>query len=671
MGHYYAAAGQQSHIPSYQYPYQPYHISHPHSMVQVNVLEPTTDGSPQALVPVPVASAGVGTPTLQGPYRGALMTGAGPSPTASPLLADKGQASTARSGSTTGAPSPDLTRPELNDAQGGPANGVSLNGQSAERFGSSSVVQAGIQPNAYPYNSVPVKAMPQAQPSHSYPYEHATVLHPYWAEMSNSSLNPSNLVTLYNQTTHHHHHHAPAEATQALNSAANNRTSATPLVQDTSSAMAAPNSVQNDNIVATTHDAGTGYVTGGCRGTNQDATKRKEGPSEGSLAKASAKSHRSRNGLRTASSAATTEANAPKSIPAVANHHLPIATGMKNEEKRVPRRGSSTSGLQSEAADRAASDSGCLVTSDKAQQAVVCPDTALPAVERGRHVDDKQKQLPVDYNSSKRPRIGNRDSYGDKSGEMIGRGVTKCDTNSRPEDLSTGRTPRTADSGTSLDSNHRKPVSKPGTEDDHRSVRRSVSPNAVEPADYASVMPSSRSDPCSSTGRGFAAQTCSEGGPKRKLESEEKGSSDSLNNPTIAATPSASGITGRGGVASLAKRYDHTVHQCSTLRTSIWAVDSTLKVTSAIGPKLMLGFAGIPSLGKSIMDGTETSVESKRTIRDRYALVRKGERVERILRGPGGQRYLCILAPSRSRAGSDTTGVSGMLVELSGDTLLS
>jgi hypothetical protein len=123
-------------------------------------------------------------------------------------------------------------------------------------------------------------------------------------------------------------------------------------------------------------------------------------------------------------------------------------------------------------------------------------------------------------------------------------------------------------------------------------------------------------------------------------------------------------------VNDFAKRCDNTVHQCATLRATLWAVDANLKVTSAIGPKVMLGYAGVPSLGSGVLEsGSEFCVESKGSLREMYALARKGERIERMLRGREGERYLHILQPLRRRGESEIVGVSGMLVELLRDNV--
>jgi hypothetical protein len=123
-------------------------------------------------------------------------------------------------------------------------------------------------------------------------------------------------------------------------------------------------------------------------------------------------------------------------------------------------------------------------------------------------------------------------------------------------------------------------------------------------------------------------------------------------------------------VADLALRCDNTVHQCATLRVTLWAVDVNLKVTSAIGPKVMLEYAGVPTLGSGVVEnGKGSSVENQRTLRDLYGLARKGQRIERMLRGREGERYLQILQPLRRRGALEIVGVSGMLVELLGENV--
>jgi hypothetical protein len=186
-------------------------------------------------------------------------------------------------------------------------------------------------------------------------------------------------------------------------------------------------------------------------------------------------------------------------------------------------------------------------------------------------------------------------------------------------------------------------------------------------ADGSSIVPFSRSELGSSVVPQELTGAAMEAGQEGKCDLVTRGSSDtgkSIQNSVVGV----SGAPCHGSLASHAKRYDHTVHLCSTLGVVMWSVDSNRRVTSAIGSKHILGYAGVPSLGRNILEGTETSVESKRTVRERYAFARKGERIESVLSSPGGERYLYILAPMRPRGSTEIAGVSGMLIEISGDT---
>jgi hypothetical protein len=185
--------------------------------------------------------------------------------------------------------------------------------------------------------------------------------------------------------------------------------------------------------------------------------------------------------------------------------------------------------------------------------------------------------------------------------------------------------------------------------------------------DGSSILPLSRSELGSSVVAQELTGAAMEAGEEGKCDIPIRGSSDTGKSIQNSVAP-VNGTPYHASLSSHAKRYDHTVNLCSTLGVIMWSVDSNRKVTSAIGSKQMLGYAGVPSLGRNILEGTETSVESKRTVRERYAFARKGERIESVLSGPGGERYLYILAPMRPRGSTEIAGVSGTMIEISGDT---
>eukprot|EP00171_Calliarthron_tuberculosum_P018947 IDg18947t1 len=72
-----------------------------------------------------------------------------------------------------------------------------------------------------------------------------------------------------------------------------------------------------------------------------------------------------------------------------------------------------------------------------------------------------------------------------------------------------------------------------------------------------------------------------------------------------------------------ARRYDHVVHQCLGLQSAQWCTDMNFKITLALGPKAMLGLAGVPSLGKSVLEGTDIALESRSTTKNKYSAVAK------------------------------------------------
>lgn len=118
-----------------------------------------------------------------------------------------------------------------------------------------------------------------------------------------------------------------------------------------------------------------------------------------------------------------------------------------------------------------------------------------------------------------------------------------------------------------------------------------------------------------------------------------------------------------GSGSNWARRYDHVVHQCVGLASAQWCTDTRFTVTLAIGPKGLLGYAGVPSLGRSVLDGTETAIEDRQSTTNKYSVSLKGKRLEWIAEG-GGSRYLIVLNPYRKRNGMEVSGVSGLIVEL-------
>lgn len=126
----------------------------------------------------------------------------------------------------------------------------------------------------------------------------------------------------------------------------------------------------------------------------------------------------------------------------------------------------------------------------------------------------------------------------------------------------------------------------------------------------------------------------------------------------VTTSPSAT-----ASVMNRARRYDHVVHQCLALASAQWCTDVSFKVTLALGPKAMLGLAGVPSLGKNVLEGTETALEDRASIKKRYVMAAEGKRLEWIATHQNS-RYLIVMNPYRKRNSKDVVGVSGLMVEL-------
>ncbi len=121
--------------------------------------------------------------------------------------------------------------------------------------------------------------------------------------------------------------------------------------------------------------------------------------------------------------------------------------------------------------------------------------------------------------------------------------------------------------------------------------------------------------------------------------------------------------TGTASVIHRARRFDQVVHQCLALASVQWSTDLSFKVTLAIGPKAMLGLAGVPSLGKNVLEGTDTALEDRASTKKRYVLAAEGKRLEWIVTN-GNTRYLTVMNPQRMRNSKELIGVAGLMVEL-------
>lgn len=114
-----------------------------------------------------------------------------------------------------------------------------------------------------------------------------------------------------------------------------------------------------------------------------------------------------------------------------------------------------------------------------------------------------------------------------------------------------------------------------------------------------------------------------------------------------------------------ARRYDQMVHNCVSLGCAQWCTDKNLRVTVAVGPKALLGIAGVGSIGHHVLEGSHetVTVDSATDMRKRYANALKGQRMEWIAAN-SRKRLLFVMTPFRRRGG-DIFGVSGIVMELS------
>lgn len=110
-----------------------------------------------------------------------------------------------------------------------------------------------------------------------------------------------------------------------------------------------------------------------------------------------------------------------------------------------------------------------------------------------------------------------------------------------------------------------------------------------------------------------------------------------------------------------AKRYGQALEVFRSLSTSFWSTNMELQVISHFGPRNNLLHAGVPNVGKSILEGF-SSLPAKTEMRERYGTARSGHRVERVV-VVSTKHYLEVLAPLRDSNGV-TVGVSGMLLHL-------
>lgn len=163
-------------------------------------------------------------------------------------------------------------------------------------------------------------------------------------------------------------------------------------------------------------------------------------------------------------------------------------------------------------------------------------------------------------------------------------------------------------------------------------------------------------DPAS-PGGGTKPSTNHEDGSRQKAGKRESG-------------PVASGSGSEGTVnacmRSRARRYEHVMMNCLGVGCAQWCTDKLLRVTLAVGTRVLLGLVGVGSVGSSAVDCVceSTLAESSNEMRKRYNAALSGQKTEWIITTEK-RNVLIVLAPFRKRSGAEIAGVSGIVLEVS------
>lgn len=115
---------------------------------------------------------------------------------------------------------------------------------------------------------------------------------------------------------------------------------------------------------------------------------------------------------------------------------------------------------------------------------------------------------------------------------------------------------------------------------------------------------------------------------------------------------------------SRARRYEQFMLNCLGVGCAHWTTDRMLRVTLSVGPKTILGMAGVGSVGQHIADSASGSAVKGEELRKRCDNALSGHKSEWTI-SAGKRHAILIVAPFRKRSGMEIVGVCGLIVEIS------
>lgn len=135
--------------------------------------------------------------------------------------------------------------------------------------------------------------------------------------------------------------------------------------------------------------------------------------------------------------------------------------------------------------------------------------------------------------------------------------------------------------------------------------------------------------------------------------------------PRGAASGTGSDGTVNACTRSRARRYEHVMMNCLGVGCAQWCTDRLLRVTLAVGTRVLLSLVGVGPVGSGAVDcaGDSSSMENKET-QKRYNMALSGQKTEWII-STEKRNVLVVLAPFRKRSGGEIAGVSGIVLEVS------
>lgn len=428
----------------------------------------------------------------------------------------------------------------------------------------------------------------------------------YWSDMQHQQA-PSNMVTMCNQTVHHHHHHGGETAV----------TSSPVLTSGNSGRRQGGDNTSSKTNNSNKHvQAISTFVNEKCAKEALNSVDMENDK----LGNADRPGQREPMEMVTSSKRADGSPARPKN--AVETRSVPSAFGSKSDAKNSKPHSSTQDGMPNKS------------SSSQTQSESKCVDGGLDSVPNGVHASSMQ-EIANDENESE------TSSYaGCKNREKP--------ANEYPRQTKRARTQLTPVRNAASAANCVPEQGRPGSCSHVREPKGAVSEQQTSTANK-------RADASS------AARNKHEKTRDRKRSSITTGATNyGLPN---GRAPSGAMLSNTASLFDRARRYDHVVQQCVGLQSAQWCTDLNFKVTLALGPKSMLALAGVPSLGKSVLDCTGTALDDRNTIKNKYLVVGKGQRLEWIT-GNGNSRYLIVMSPFRKRKQTEICGVSGIMIEL-------